>query len=327
MKYVTADYRPKGRNSEHYSNALKGYIEIVNCIPDSIKSYFIEFPSYGKCPRIIVDLENQDIVKYLDDVFSDMIADNRCEKRITIEIDENEICNYAYFTIGPELLEYGKYTFGNTRIPDCGGYFPGSSSQNCRVGEILLSPVKVKKRKTAKLDLAELHYGGKDKVLLVSARLKRIFDSEGVTGLIYEPVEFLDSAKSVNYHKSDGINYITYQEVIDDKSPKIESPYLARIPQVIESEADDITIQKCDCPVHNVVYFDTIDNLKVIPSNKRMEDFFQVQGIAVKDRVYLYPFNKFFVSQKVLKLLLKQKAIRGFYDMGPLLKTKFTPVL
>jgi hypothetical protein len=327
MKFETIDYQPKGENPAHYRVALQAFLDKKNGVPDSMKTNFVEVPSYGNYPYIRVNSHNKYAVEYLDSLYSDMIENKDCSRQILIEIDESEIVNYSLFTIAPEPLEYGRYTFGNTRIPDCGGYFPGSPSQNCRVGETLLSPVKVKKGKAAKLDLAELHYGGKDKVLLVSSCLKRIFDVEGVTGLDYEPAGFLNSAKNVKYHKSDGISYITYKEVIDKDPPTIEPPYLARISQAVNSEADEITVQKCDCYVHNVVHLKNVVNLKVVPANVLTEDFFQVQGISVKGQIYLYSFNEFYITRKVLELLLRYTATRGFFDMGPFLKTKFAPIL
>ena len=278
MKYETIEYCPKSQNPTRYRDVLRNFLEIKDSIPEPQKKHFIDMPGYGNQHYIKINLENRAVVNYLDHIFAEMIAHKECSKRYLIEIDENEIHNYKYFSINPECLEYGRYTFCNTRMPDCGGpqliqtekpnmpFIEINPSGNCRVGEKLLSPVKVIKRKAAKLDLAELHYSGKEKVLLVSARLKRTFDAEGITGLEYEPAGFLDVAKKVNYHKSGGISYIDYEEVINKNSPAVEPPYIARVRQIIWSEADEVGIQAYICSVHNVVYFKDIVNLRAIPT-------------------------------------------------------------
>lgn len=338
MKYETIEYCPKSQDPACYREVLRNFLETKDSIPEPLKKHFIDMPEYGNEHYIKINLENRDVINCLDHIFAEMIAHKECSKRYLIEIDENEIHNYKYFSITPECLEYGRYTFCNTRMPDCGGpqliqtekpnlpFIELNPFGNCRVGEKLLSPVKVIKRKAAKLDLAELHYGGKEKVLLVSARLKRIFDAEGVTGLEYEPAGFLDIAKKVNYHKSGGISYIAYEEVINKNSSAVEPPYIARIRQVICSEADEVDIQAYVCSVHNVVYFKDIVNLRAIPDNIYSNDFFQVEGIIVKGQTYYYQQNTFYVTRKVLEILLKNKATKGFHT-NPSLKKTFRPVL
>lgn len=295
--------------------------------PQWVQEHFLPEPPYSGGHYIIVDLKNKEVVDYLNELFGGMICNKECSRKYSFEIDEDEISNYGFFNIYPECLEYGRYTFGNCRMPDCGGYYPGSPSQCCTVGEKLLSPVKVKKKKAGKLDLAQLHYGGKDIVLLVSARLKRIFDAEGVTGLDYESAGFLDAVKKVDYHKADGISYITYKEIVEEDSPVIEPPYLARITQTIYSRADEVVISDTVCPVHDMFRFRKLVNLWIIPEGIHTEDFFQVEGVQVEGRAYNYQLNKFYISRKVLEVLIKYKAMKGFWIMGPFLKTKFEPVV
>jgi|GEM_PF-1803392 hypothetical protein len=306
-------------------------VDIRNRLPDFVKEAIImKAPYHRQRDLIEIDAQNRKAIEYLDNEFRELIASGQCLRRYDIYIDEKEITNYPYFYILPEHLEYHKYVFADVRMPTCikktlvfGTY---QDIIDCNIGGQLLSPVKVKRKKTEKLDIATLNYPWeKEVVLLLSARIKKIFESEGITGLVYEPAQFISAAHRIDYVRADGISHMVYKEVPDDSPETLENPYIARISHNIHVEADRIFFKKYRCEIHLSIDRARYENPRIPKKEIRNMDFFQVEGVRVKGKTYPYQNNYFSVSRKVLEILLKNDA-KGLHRVGSIIKSKFAPL-
>lgn len=180
-------------------NTAQRIIEIRDQLPDFVRQAMMKLPydRYGYHKTVIeINSQNREAVEYLDNELRELIATGQCMRRYDIEIDKKEIPNYLYFYILPVPLEYHKYVFADVKMPSCSKktlvFGSTYDIMDCYIGAQLLSPVKLKRQKAGKLDIATLNYPWeKEIVLFLSARMKRIFESEGVTGLIYEPAQFI----------------------------------------------------------------------------------------------------------------------------------------
>jgi hypothetical protein len=310
---------------KYEQNIAQKLIEIRNILPDFVKQAIIKRPDdyYGYYQSAIeIYAKDSKAVEYLDNELREWIASGRCMRRCRIEIDEKEISNFSHFHILPFVLSYGNSFIADVKMPDC-------SIDGCFVGSKLLSPIKIIKRKiTGKIDIATLDYPWeKEIVLFLSARMKEIFESEGISGLIYEPSIFIAAAHRKKFVRIDGISKFIHKEIPVENVEFLESPFIARIPHAVYREADWI-FTEIRCQTHSV-----LESSLLGPVNSRIQkkeigatDFFQVQGVRVHGKTYNDVRNWFYISRKALEILLKNDA-KGLHRVGSIIKSKFAPVI
>lgn len=273
------------------------YSRMVKELPEDIKIEFIKDRRLTDDPW--VEAGKEEVIEYLDRVFS-IGKSLDCRKDYDIEIDEEEIEGFTHFRIHPKDLEVDRSFFVDVGRPCC-------AIDGCFVGSRLLSLVKMKVKKAKSIGIAQLgRQWGKPVELVISAKLREIFDREGVTGLTYEPVEFVDADQ--------------YSDI------PFQVPYLARITNSIYAEADDVVIYKTVCHEHRISYLKYIHNQHISRESISGNDFVEICGVKSKGRVYNSHVNRFIITRKVLEILLDNK-IKGLTDIGFFMKTKFSPCL
>ena len=277
-----------------------------------------------------INAECQDAVKYLDNILHNFIAAGQCARRHVVEIDKKEVPSYTYFHIMPDRLGYGTAIVADVKMPDC-------NVDGCNIGSKLLSPVKIVKRPRAiKIDIAKADYPwDKEVILVISARMKKIFELEGVTGLVYEPAQLIAAAHGKKIAHIDGINKLLHKEIPVDSPMSLKPPFIARIPHAVYREADWFSA-KVSCQTHlsvSHVGLDSTTGMGFSPINPRIKrkdiegmDVFQVQGVKVYGQTYNYIDNQFYISRKVLEILLNHKAM-GLCRVDIIIKSKFSPLI
>lgn len=283
--------------------------------------------------HVVIDAECHEAVLYLDKLFAEHIANRKCSRKYHIDIDQKEIPDYTLFKIRPYQIQHGTMMFGSVKRPIC-------EIDGCMEGAKLVSKVIVKKKRTSKLDIGIIDYTfNKEIVLFISERLKNIMEAEGITGLDYESAEYVIKPRRRLFTK-DGITHWTCKETgkpEDDPAPQAQQPWIARIPHSIYYQADELVREpnpfcenSCDiiiCEKHSIlnnwIFRDQM--LKMNFSDAEKMDFVQVQGVRIEKRCYQFKYNDFFVTRKVLELLLKHK-VKGLCGMGMFLNTRFSPI-
>jgi hypothetical protein len=274
--------------------------------------------------HVTVDAEHHEAVLYLDNLFSEHIADGRCQRFYHVEIDRKEIPNYTHFRIFPYELWHGTMLFCSVKRPTC-------DVDGCVEGAKLVSKIIVRKKRTSKLDIGLLQYTfNKEVVLFLSARLKRIMEAEGVTGLKYEQAEYVIKPRRRLFTK-EGITHWICKEtgkLEEDPAPEAENPWIARITHSVYRKSD--VIPHLVCYEHSTMepweYFMCQLPRQPMPVEDTQDmDFFQVRGWRVGEAYYEYRYNSFFVTRKVVELLLKHK-VKGLCGIGTYLNTKIAPM-
>jgi hypothetical protein len=273
--------------------------EIEKQLPDSIVRELLHGPYLV---YLIVESHKTDVVQYLDQKFRiGQTKDFR--KRIALEVDKSEIPNFSHFFIDPRALEWGREVFCNIIRPTC-------ESEACRFGVQMLRPVRIPIKKAKNLGIAAIGRPWDDCVeLILSPYVKNLFESEGITGLDYEPCEFYDA------------------NVCDE--PDLTPPYLAIVTTATGRLADDIVMGEGTFICKKHAYL----NIAFIMFNERThrealsgDDFQMTNWVIIKDKKYYYAAPRLIVSRRVLQLLLKHK-IRGLTGMGFFLGEKFLPLV
>ena len=142
-------------------------------------------------------------------------------------------------------------------------------------------------------------------------RLRRktfnIFDKEAVTGLRYEPcsVDNSNSYKAEEVHRG--------------------NLYIATVEFGIPQHASDI-FPRSWCQEHHIIV--SFDKCNLITRRKDVldYDFQKLDRLIAKGQEYYYINPWWFISRKVLKILLENKVV-GLKRYGIYLKQKFEPVV
>jgi hypothetical protein len=304
--------------------------------PAYVKKAILERPnSRSQIPSFLeINAEYHDAVLFLDNLLRDAIDAGECRRDYHIDIGKKEIPNYTHFRIFPLKLWHGTQVFCNVRRPTC-------DYDGCFEGAELLSPVRIKKRRASRLDIGTVGYAfNKEVVLIISARMKRIFESEGITGLTYEPTEYVILPRRVHlFREKEIIGYSCKEDASlnDDPAPGAETPFISRITYSIYRHAADMFLRhgffglRQDspfyCEIHSTLasHFLHFKGLRVPTKEIEGLDFFQIQGVKIQERFCNYDRNEFFISRKALEILLKNKA-KGLCRVGRFLRSTFGPM-
>lgn len=254
--------------------------DVLKNLPDDIRRELIQDERLRDYPS--VEAHKKEVIEYLDRVF-DIGTTRNIEKEHNLEIDREEIGHFTHFHIGPKAIEVERDFFVDARRPLC-------SVDGCFVGSEILGSVRMKAKKAKSIGIAELGRAwGKPVELVISAKLKEMFESRGVAGLSYEPVELLD--------KDDYANI------------PFDRPYLARITNLVYLSADEVVVESILCDVHRTTYFQYVENKRIAKESILPDDFLELCGVKVKDQTYNYHANGFIVTRKVLEILLSQPKV------------------
>lgn len=274
-----------------------GIADMRKKLPDHIKNELLIHPFSEH--SILVEKRKESVVFFLDKFLK--IEKNVFDRTHHIEIIEDEIDNYDYFFIRLRDLNWGQQINYDFSKPTC-------KTEACPWGAQITSPTRINSRSIRSLNLGEIYdIWDIRKRFVISKMLKDIFESEGVTGLEYEPC-------LVEHQKGKKDN----AKIFKDRF------YVAEISPSIAQYARDIFLHHY-CKKHSIIISYDICNV-VIPRDVVLEyDFQMINRAVVKGKEYFYRIPFFFASRRVLKILLENK-IRDLRPMGVYLKKCFLPV-
>ncbi len=283
----------KKRGGNHLGSA-----EMIKKMPANIKGQLLQHPAGGQ-DCILAETKKSDLVTFLDNFLK--IEKNEFGRTRHIEIDEDEIGNYDYYYIRLRVLNWGEHITYEFNRPTC-------KTDACPYGAQITTPTRIKSEKIRSLGLAKIYdiwnFGTR---FVISEKLKEIFDSNGITGLKYEPclIEYKKDKK-------------TEAKIFEDRF------YVATIVPAMSQRADRIFLYSW-CKKHSTIISYDACNLTYVRDNMIEGDFQIVDRIIVKGKEYYYILPFWFVSRKVLNILLENK-IADMRPIGLYLKKSFMPV-
>lgn len=273
------------------------YLKLVKHIPRSIMDERISDLRFTDTDLWFEATKNH-AIEYLDKFF-EITSSLNVEKKIRIEIDKKEISSHDYLTISPKPIQINRDFFCDETRPICGG-------NGCIIGSRIISNIKMKARKAKSIGITRLHRCWTDTIdLVISAQVKNLFDQEGIIGLVYEPIELLDA---------DDYDTIPF-----------ELPFHAQVIENMYKITDEYIIKKVVCHEHFTTYPKFINNPRLCHTDLPNTDFVEISGYYDGQNRYHDGYKFFFVSRRVVELLLKHK-IKGLTNLGFFLKTPISPV-
>lgn len=291
------------RKTKWYPRGDRKYTSILDIkqqLPDYMIKEFIHPPKLKSHLCIHIETKKKEIINYFEENLKGKKVDYI--KTRYIEATTDEIDNYDYYYIDLNNLEWGKHVDYEFTRPTC------KTFEACPWGSNITSPTRIKSKYTRNLDLGKIidiwHQGQR---FVISQKLKSIFESEGVTGLKYEPclVEYT------------GDRY-------EEKKSRF---YVAEIIPTVAEEADDIYLHKnYFCKKHSIILrYDGLINKRRRRKAISQDDFQIINRINVKERLFFYRLGLFFISRKVLKILFSNK-ISDLRERGIYFKNGLVPV-
>lgn len=302
MKIEYYAYYPIVKTNKFYPYGDRQYPSISDIrkqLPSHIAKELMEGNISQNANNIRVEAKKTDIVAYLDKVMK--LKKNNFSKIRDIEITEEEIGNYDYFFIDLRSLDWGKQIYYEFTRPTC-------ELESCPYDAQITSPTRIRSKSIRSLNFGRVWDIWKVGVrFIISEKLKNIFDSEQLTGLKYEPclIEHQKGKKGET-------------QVFEDRF------FVAEIAHGIPQHASHIFLHEY-CKKHSIIIsFDRcnpfISRDAVLPY-----DFQMINRLVVKGQEYFYNIPTFFVSRKVLEILLKN-CKDNLRQRGFLLKKSFVPV-
>jgi len=273
--------------------------ETVKKMPVNIKEQLLQHP-YCSQGCILAETKKSDLIAFLDNFLK--IEKNEFDRTRHIEITEEEIDKYDYFLVGLRVLNWGEHITYEFNRPTC-------KTDACFWGAQITSPTRIKSEKIRSLSLAKIYdiwnFGVR---FIISEKLKEIFDLKGITGLKYEPC--------LIEHKKDSK---TEAQIFKDGF------YVATIVSAVTQKADQIFIHSW-CKKHSTIFSYDACNVTYEQGNLIKGDFQMVNRIIVRGKEYDYILPFWFVSRKVLNILLANK-VADIRPIGLYFKKSFVPVV
>ena len=129
---------------------------------------------------IYVETSASDVIEEIDKAFQ-IGRKKEVTKFRHLEIDKAEISNYTHFQICPKGLEHNRQVLFDLDRPKC-------KSETCPWGSGISSLITIKRKSLKNLGIAQIGRLWSDRQeYIISSEVKTLFESEGVTGLEYEP--------------------------------------------------------------------------------------------------------------------------------------------
>jgi len=284
-----------------YGRDHLGSAEMIKKMPANIREQLLQHPSGGQnC--ILVEAKKINIVAFLDDFLK--IEQNEFDRTRHIEITEDEICNHDYYYIGLRVLNWGEQITYEFNRPTC-------KNDACPYGAQIISPTRIKSERIRSLNLAKIFdiwdFGVR---FVISEKLKEIFDFNGITGLKYEPC------------------LIEHRKAKKEESNKFEGRFfVAEIIFSVSQRAKNIFLRPdYYCKKHSIIFrYDGICERVTSRDAILQNDFQFINRVIVKGKEYHYGIPMFFVSRKVLNILLAND-VTDLRPIGIYFKKGFMPV-
>ena len=209
-----------------------------------------------------------------------------------LEVDKKEISDYSHFLISPRRFGWKEQVFLEVTERRC------KSDETCWRGVKTSSPVRLRAAKLKGIGEIVGPPIPQTKRLLVTPRVRELFDSEGVTGLEYERCEDLDGGS--------------------------DAPFVGTVLHGAYRAGTDIVAKPC--PEHGTIAGCYVFDLKTPRHGLSRDDLQMIDRVTVKNRDCFYWYPLLVVSQRVLRLLLKHK-IPTLQQVTTILNQKFRPLI
>jgi hypothetical protein len=303
MKLEYYAYYPVVKSARKFyprgDNPQVGITETRAALPQEIASEIMEANALQRANTICVESHKSEIVRRLDEVME--LRKNNFSRRRHIEITDDEIDNYDYFFIDVRTMDWKRQVDYEVSRPTC-------TYEPCPWGAKRTSPTRIYSRRIRGVSIARIcdiwDLGTR---FIISERLRDLFDAAGVTGLGYEPclVEHRTSKRTAPVVFADRL-------------------YVGQIRPSIAQRADRIYIHSY-CRRHRVIISFDVCNLTTPEAHIFEHDFQMANRLVVGRKEYIYRHPVWFVSRKVLKILLEH-ARQDLRPRGYYLKQPFVPV-
>ena len=303
MEYFTYYHEDKASGIFHLSKKkMRNVSDIRKQLPEKILCELIPDSDMRKSNCISVETRKISTVEYLDRILQ---LKKKIFKRVRyIEITEEEIPKYEFYYVDLRSLDWGAHIEYEVTRPIC-------EMEACPYGSKIVSDYKLYVSKIPRLSIGRI-WGIWDMSIkfIISRKLKEAFDSEGVTGLNYR------SCLVENRSEENGSN------IQDDHF------YMVQIIPNLTETADNISLAKgYFCKKHSILFrYDGLFNRSIQKENASDDDFQMINRTTIMGKVYYFRIPYFFLSRKILNILLKYN-IKDMKQRGPYLKRSFVPVL
>jgi|GEM_PF-4855759 len=304
MKLEYYAYYPVAKSKKkfypHGDNPRIGIADIRAQLPKEVTSELMEANVWQWPNSICVETYKESVIGYLDEVMK-VRSRNRFSRARAIEISEDEIDDYDYFFIDVRTMDWKKQIDYEITRPTC-KYEP------CPWGAKRTSPTRIYSRRIRGVNIGRIcdiwDLGTR---FVISEKLRELFDAAGVTGLGYEPclVEHRKDNKSAPVVFSDRL-------------------YVGEIRPSMAQRADKI-FAHCYCKRHRVIISFDVCNLTTPRAQVLLYDFQMADRLVVGRKEYIYRTPRWFVSRRVLKILL-ERASHDLRPAGSYLGELFVPV-
>jgi hypothetical protein len=209
-----------------------------------------------------------------------------------LEVDRKEIGDYSHFFIRPRRFGWKEQVFFEVTERCC------KSEETCWRGVKTSSPVRLRAAKLKGIGEIVGPPIPQTKRLLITPRVRELFDSEGVTGLEYERCEDLDGAS--------------------------DAPFVATVLHGAYEAGTDIVAKPC--PEHGTIAGCCVFDPRIPRLGLSRDDLQMIDRVTVKNRDYFHWYPSLVVSQRALRLLLKHK-IPTLQRVTRTLNQKFRPLI
>lgn len=281
--------------------------DIKKELPPHILSELVTSPVADSA--IMVETSKREVVRFLDELlgigtkFLGLVTKTNYTKYLHVEIDASELDSYEFFFISPVTLELRKDVTFAFRSPSC-------ASGYCQTGAAIIAPIRIKGKHANRLNLGELCWEWDQAItLIISRRLKDLFDERGLTGLKYSAC-FVDS----DQESADATS-------INGKPPFFQATFDAATCQ----HASAINVRTW-CKKHMVITDYDLFELETRRQDLLSADFQMIDRVIVGKAAFLFRRPLWVVSRRVLRLLLEER-VTGLRTKGPLLKQRFLPLV
>jgi hypothetical protein len=271
--------------------------DIKSQLPESIVDQLLPTPNKFCGPTLDIETNKTDVVHAIDETW---VKEGKLGRNREIEVTKDEIDSYDYFFTDLKNIDWGNHIVYDFDKPGC-------SHETCPAGAHITSEIKVKDKMVRKYDFVKIsEVWGMGVKFLISSRIKKLFDDNGVTGLDYEACGII-SSNPTEIEKSGEATYS-----------------VAKITTSYTRVATDIKLRDY-CKKHCIIIDATPINLRY-PVDPMSRDDFQMQDkIVVGKKEYTFRSPWFFISRKVLRILLDSK-VRDLKPMTLFTKNGCKPV-
>jgi hypothetical protein len=248
---------------------------------------------------ICIESSKVEAVKKLEDELG--LPGNRgVIKTVHVEIDRKSLGEFQFFTIDPQTAAYDEDVFFDMRWPSC------KQVAVCPWGVAITSAVTVLRRAYKPYLLGRiLPHLEMAVVLLVSGQVRAVLESTGIHGLEYMPCVLREPNGS---------------------STQNNECLVARIRHKVAERASHIITGQNYCPAHSTVQTPYVFDPRIERAEVAGHDFVEVNSVKVNEKVFWYYMPTWFVSRRVLEVLMDNK-VPGLQRVTMILNEKFKPVL